>query len=496
MRRCASILFVAAAARAASATAVTVSVTALSPALTIPQNYVGFTLDWWPPAQEGFGTSTVNLINFSHPRLLGFARALGPTTLRIGGSLDNVIKYLVGSMPRASCEAPVTFRGQVFPNLCLNMSRFSEVLDFVRGGLAAGSTLVFGLQLDLGEGGNGPWNSTNVIDFLNAVSALPNTDALEAFEVGEETTPDPTRTDGWSAFTSAYSGVRASIDALWPSPSRPLLLGPCTGMGENSPPFAWATSFVSNVSVDAYVMHSYNNDGGGAWTRPGFLAQTASQAAGLRGMLDSAAAAKGTDPLPLWCGECGPHNGGGIPNVTDRAISSFWYTDALNVLPLLGVTRFNRQTLSGASYSLLANDIFTPRPDYFAALAFTTLMGKRILRARSDVNVSSSLHVYAACAAEGGGAITVAFVNVNATESFALSLAGALGTKSTFIFAPTNGDPLADTLTLNGVELRPDGDAPAPLIGVVGDATAPTEISSFTFGYIVFHNASSTACDA
>ena len=27
---------------------------------------------------------------------------------------------------------------------------------------------------------------------------------------------------------------------------------------------------------------------------------------------------------PLWCGECGPHNAGGLPNVTDTFMSSFW----------------------------------------------------------------------------------------------------------------------------------------------------------------------------
>lgn len=485
----------AAAPRASSlrATAVTVSVDP-SPALTLPRNYLGFTLDWWPPAQESFGTSTVNFIDLRNPRLLNFARALGPTTLRVGGSLDNVVKYLVGDMSRAECEEPVPFRGQVFSNLCLNVTRFSEVLGFVGGGLATGSTLVFGLQLNLGGDGGGPWNSSNVLAFLSAVAALPNAGVLEAFEVGEETTPDPTGTAAWSAFTSAYSGVRASINSLWPAPSRPLLLGPCTGMNDNVPPFAWTNSFLSSVGVDAYVMHSYNNDGGKGWKLPGFLAQTASQAAGLRGVLDAAAAAKGTTPLPLWCGECGPHNGGGIPNVTDRAISSFWYTDALNGLPLLGVTRFNRQTLSGASYSLLANDDFAPRPDYFAALAYTSFMGKRILRAGTDVNVSSSLHVYAACAAEGGGAIAVAFVNVNSTESFAVSLDGARGGKTVYTFAPLNGDPLSDTLTLNGVELRAEGDEPPPLVGLDGDAATATLSAPFSFGYVVFHNASVAAC--
>ena len=46
----------------AAPTSVTVSVDTLRPMLTLPPQYLGFTLDWWPPQQEDFGTSTVNMI--------------------------------------------------------------------------------------------------------------------------------------------------------------------------------------------------------------------------------------------------------------------------------------------------------------------------------------------------------------------------------------------------------------------------------------------------
>ena len=37
------------------------------------------------------------------------------------------------------------------------------------------------------------------------------------------------------------------------------------------------------------------------------------------------AATRASSPTtPLWCGECGPHNAGGLPNVTDTFMSSFW----------------------------------------------------------------------------------------------------------------------------------------------------------------------------
>jgi hypothetical protein len=117
----------------------------------------------------------------------------------------------------------------------------------------------------------------------------------------------------------------------------------------NYAPFAWPRAFLQGLAAQGiplggYVMHSYNNDGGGGWKVPGFLAQTGAQVAGVRGALDAA----GHGALPLWCGECGPHNGGGLENITTRAISTFWYTHALHALPLLGAQAgFNRQTLAG-----------------------------------------------------------------------------------------------------------------------------------------------------
>lgn len=253
----------------------------------------------YPPLRSG--TSTVNLINLANPRLLGLTRALGPVTLRIGGSLDNKVKYYVGNMTREECEAPVSFRDELWPNLCLNMSRWEDVLNFVGVSLAPGSQLVFGVQLSVDAAG---WNSTNVLDFLNATSLMAGNRVLAGIEVGEETNPAPGTAD-FSSLVDAYKGVKAAVDTFWPNASgaRPAIHGPCSGMNENVVPFTWSTAFVNAVgdALDVYTMHSYNNDGGNSWKVPGFLNQTAVQAAAIRGMLDTVSPS--TKPLPLSCGE-------------------------------------------------------------------------------------------------------------------------------------------------------------------------------------------------
>ena len=69
------------------------------------------------------------------------------------------------------------------------------------------------------------------------------------------------------------------------------------------------------------------------------------------------------------------HNGGGVANLTDTFISSFYYAWQLGALPLYGVELAARQTLSGGDYELLQRGTFEPNPDYFVAWLFRALIG-------------------------------------------------------------------------------------------------------------------------
>ena len=66
----------------------------------------------------------------------------------------------------------------------------------------------------------------------------------------------------------------------WPQGKPPLILGPCVGMHNEEPGlgFAFTRAFLKRTlgagTLDAVVMHSYNNDGGDDWERPGFLVST------------------------------------------------------------------------------------------------------------------------------------------------------------------------------------------------------------------------------
>jgi len=159
---------------------------------------------------------------------------------------------------------------------------------------------------------------------------------LAAIELGEEIAPaDP---ESFKNFVDAYKMMKNEIINLWPDMStRPKLLGPCFGMSdavgkdkcegnttcevtELVKNFLQATlpEGQSNNIIDGYCLHGYNDDGGDHWKHAGFNSEILHQAVALKRSLK-----KYDNTIPLWVGESGPHNHGGIENVTDRFICKY-----------------------------------------------------------------------------------------------------------------------------------------------------------------------------
>ena len=74
----------------------------------------------------------------------------------------------------------------------------------------------------------------------------------------------------------------------------------------------------------------------------------------LCGPVHSSHASRRLGEAPPPRGECGPHNGGGVRNVTDRAVSSFWFVDALGTLARLGFKEFGRRVGGGVEVARMA----------------------------------------------------------------------------------------------------------------------------------------------
>ena len=441
--------------------------------------YVSVVMDWWiDDGAEGgsWAQASVLTADLAHPRLRAAAKRLSPGLLRIGGSMDVEARYAFSEADVGWCREPRPFRGANV-SLCLDAARYDEVHAFAA---AAGLRIVWGLNYpgayatSDGDGrvGDSPdvpeWNATSALALLAHSAASGQ--ALFAVEVAEELVPPPGSTS-FAHLVAAYRRARDAVDGLWPDEaSRPLILGPCVGMAAETDgdaacdptcdPSPFLDAFLDEALgfVDALCMHSYNNDG--PWPKPGFVSQTRRQHAAL------SAATRRRDPTKqVWCGECGPHNGGGLANVTDTFASIFWYADALGSLAAQGAPEFGRQALLGGNYALLdAARGYAPNPDFYVAQLWTATMGPAVLRATvrgagTTGTTGPAAHAYAHCAPGGGASLAVVNPqNRSATLRVAFSPAepGSTARRDEWVLSGREGAPR--DVWLNGASLAPPPD--------------------------------------
>ena len=298
--------------------------------------YLSVDLDWWTGengrvAWENCGLLSLDLNN---ARLKNLAKELGGGYLRLGGSLDVSVKYLYSKEVEQWCKTPAINHEKKW-NLCLNFSRWDEINKFAA---ESNLKLVFGISY---PGANTQKSSSVPPLNITQNSALLQYSIskgydLAAIELGEEIAPaDP---ESFKNFVDAYKMMKNEIINLWPDMStRPKLLGPCFGMSdavgkdtcegnttcevtELVKNFLQATlpEGQSNNIIDGYCLHGYNDDGGDHWKHAGFNSEILHQAVALKRSLK-----KYDNTIPLWVGESGPHNHGGIENVTDRFICKY-----------------------------------------------------------------------------------------------------------------------------------------------------------------------------
>ena len=475
------------------------------------RQYVSVDMDWWTGEHDGSGGdwagSGLLSIDLGNRRLRNLAAGLAPGFLRLGGSLDTAVRYDMGNneVTKAWCKDEVSFRNVPW-HLCLNQSRWDEVLDFASD---AGLEVIFGLSWLGVNGGPSddllkdstevpPWNYTNPEALLRYTASKGHT--LYAVELGEEMTPSP-GTESFSNLVNGYAQLQQLLGQIWPL-KPPRVLGPCVGMADESggPNFGFMRAFLNTTlhtgTVDSVCMHSYNNDGGDGWKRPGFLNQTRRQAE-----IMLAEVRKNNPNTPLWCGECGPHNGGGVSNITDRFISSFWYADALGGLARMGLQEFGRQSLVGSHYGLVEAHTFFPNPDYWVALLFTRLMGPTVL----DVVVQNDdelVNVYAHCSAQRAGAISIVVVNIDGEHEKTLNLT-ALSKQEGLIEGKrlewhlTSASLSSKAVSLNGrgtLVLNPQDDKLPELAPLEQPASTVMKVAPYSIAFAVLEQSSNGFC--
>lgn len=326
----------------------------------VDARYVSYTLDWWPSNQGcqpsgGWGPhANVLEVDLDSPKLRSLVAALGPSILRIGGSLDKVVEYEIPS-EGLLCSPRNHHDKQEKP--CLTAARWDALHEFAK---ATNAQIVFGLSYpEQNAQLPGRWNASQAMALLR-YSYQQNYSRQTTFygvELGEELTQYKLDTDAFDNYVAAYHECARLLHSLWDDPKDtidhtilsqsddshyPLLMGPCPGM--MWPQLAtWFPAFLNRTFdvLDVAVYHSYNQivpgqlylnltiPSGNVSTPHGVsVGDTGWQAVAMRDFVTNSSSIGSSNLPQLWLGEFGPHRGGGgRGNISSTIVEHGFTTD-------------------------------------------------------------------------------------------------------------------------------------------------------------------------
>lgn len=227
--------------------------------------------------------------------LVALFRLLGPSVLRLGGNLDDIVSW--------NAAGPGGSAGQIAPTDVDRLAAFVH---------ATGWKVIYGINLKT----NTPANAASEAAY--AAHALGS--SLLAFEIGNE----PNYYTSESAYEASYNRYVQAIRSKVPSAT---FDGPGTA-GSTS----WLTPFATHERTDALSilsMHAYIGDKTGA-TISGMLASTAPGGA-LANQWNALASARAAGGISQWrMTEANSYFHGGAPGVSDVQAAALWALDYLD----------------------------------------------------------------------------------------------------------------------------------------------------------------------
>lgn len=394
-------------------------------------NFIGITLD--------YGDASALTLNLSTPQLNLLTKALAPGILRIGGAAQDSIAYeaSTGTCPppsssptrllsisptqnhlqalsSSSSSSPQDYHCSQMKEVvwdCLKNSRWGQLSDFA---LSNNLKLVFGLNGCLGRPTrDGPLDFGMLDGFLNMVAAR-STPPPWAFEIGNELDGSYSGSDGVHPEAMAKDLITLSqkLANLWPSnTTRPKILAPdiavFTGNTKLPDYFERVLKNIPNpkdiltgVTYHQYVYCAYPDTNRSTILSLSCLDKLRISATNLTAI----AAAHG---LKAWVGESSNVWTGGLPNISNVFLDSFYYALQLSVMSSNGVPVVIRQDLIGGNYDLIDHHTLTPNPSYWIAFIWRKLVGKIVLDFKSTPSLPYAVHVSVHCAAQKGATITV-----------------------------------------------------------------------------------------
>ncbi|KAG9153276.1 hypothetical protein Leryth_024092 [Lithospermum erythrorhizon] len=497
-------------------------------------NYICATIDWWPHDKCNYdqcpwGYSSVINLNLSHPLLSKAIQGFKHLRLRLGGSLQDQVRYQIvdstGPCNRFRKEQSGLFG---FSKGCLSMKRWDELNNLFK---KTGAIVTFGLNALNGRRHAsrfvyvGEWNSSNAREFIRYT--ISKGYLIDSWEFGNELSGHGIGASvGAEQYARDVIKLNAIIEELYKNVNpKPLVLAP-GGFYDKE----WFTKFLKASGpriVDAMTHHIYNLGAGNDHNLVNKILnpQHLSKISYTFGNLSNTIQTSGPW-TSAWVGEAGGAFNSGGRNVSNTFVNSFWYLDQLGMAAKYNTKVYCRQTLVGGNYGLLDSASLAPNPDYYSALMFNQLMGKGVLDVSSD---APYLRSYAHCTRERAG-VTFLLINLSNDTEFRVKVESSRnnfvatdeatshkhlfihGVKRTLSWIGSKASDLAlsreeyhltpedrnihsRTIMLNGqpLQLTDVGDVPS-FPSVLVDVKSAITISPLSIKFIVFPNLNAPGC--
>ena len=431
-------------------------------------------------------------IDLSNARLRKLAAALGPAYVRVSGTWANTTYFSATDTPPAA--PPAGFKG------VLSRAQWKGVVDFAQ---AVNAEIVTSFATGAGTRDSaGVWTAeqaTRLIDYTSAIGGRvaaaefmnePNLAAMGGAPAGYDAGAYGRDFKRFHAFASAAA---PEMLILGPGSVGETADEPDAGDGDGSTLKTRNLLIASRpAAVDAFSYHHYGAlsrrcAATGAQTSPDaalsdeWLRGTDRTLAFYRTLRDAFAPGK-----PLWLTETADAACGGNPWAR-TFLDTFRYLDQLGRLAKEGVEVVAHNTLVASDYGLLDDVTLAPKPNYWGALMWRTLMDARVLA--SGIPIQGGLHVYAHCLRGTPGGVALLAIN-NDRAAVRLLSVPIPGRRYTLWADGLQGK----AVRLNGVELKLDANDALPDLTAVPTQAGDISLDPATITFIALPGAGNQAC--
>ncbi|XP_024983954.1 heparanase-like protein 3 [Cynara cardunculus var. scolymus] len=389
-------------------------------------DFICATMDWWPPEKCDYGVcswdhSSLLNVDLNNKIFKNAIKAFSPLKIRLGGTLQDDVIYQTQNH-QEPCNPFIKNTSELFgfTKGCLPSSRWDELNTFFQ---ETGAVVTFGLNVLMGKtvlaNGStvGAWDSTNAQTLMRYTVQKNYT--IYGWELGNELSGNGI---GASVSASQYAidtmNLQTVVHRVYKDiEAKPLIIAPG---GFFNP--SWFKEFLAKTPETLNVIsHHIYNLGAGVDQNltekildPSYLDGVADTFKKLELTINTSASY-----ASAWVSEGGGAYNSGQNLVTNAFVFSFWYLDQLGISSVYDTKTYCRQTLIGGNYGLLNTSTFKPNPDYYSALLWHRLMGKKVLSTR--FLGPKKIRAYSHCAKESKG-ITVLLMNLDNSTSFDVKL--------------------------------------------------------------------------